>query len=141
MKLTKPDPVTEVLARTRDFDDALKRRDRDELESILAPEFQLAVGGGATDTSRATWLENAVDKSLYDALEFQGRRARAFGEIVVVDAGFGWTVTRKTSDAPAQKHVIKGNVVEVWTNRQGRWQLLWRHSTRVSEEPARAEAN
>lgn len=134
MKPTVPDPAAEVLARARILDAALKRTDRAELESVLSPEFTLAVGGGTQEISRATWLENAVDKAMYGDLEFHGRRARVFGELVAVDAGFIWIVAGRSPDAPAQKHAIKGTVVEVWAEREGRWQLLWRHTTRVSEE-------
>ncbi|HEX2667741.1 MAG TPA: nuclear transport factor 2 family protein [Gammaproteobacteria bacterium] len=132
---TQSDLIAEVFSRERAFAAALKQRDRAGLESILAPEFQVVVGGGGPQITRETWLENAVVKAEYGELEFKGYRASVLGGLVVVDASFEWTVVRRPAGGQSQRYCVTGDVVEVWEKRQGNWQILWRHTTRVAEKP------
>ena len=109
--------------------DALAAKDTATLEQILAKEFSIiGVGSTASDIvgDRANWLRLAVARPFpkHDITDVRVTRA---GDVAVVQCLL-------TADYPPKSLTPEGGRVQflttdVWVQREGRWQVLTRHSS------------
>lgn len=113
----------EILQLSHDWMDAVRVQDRAAVERILADEFAL------TST-----LPSAFDKQKYlqdmaavsvNSFRFHDSSVRVYGDVVVVRTHLSW-------DASFDGKPWQGdfNITDVWVRRDGRWQVVTRHSSR-----------
>lgn len=109
--------------------DAWKRQDRDRLSELLAPEFTLTSARSDQLVDRDAWL-GLLDQVRNEAFEYSDFVVHVFGDAAVVKSrldqvasvdGRPWNATFMLTD--------------VWIRRDGRWQVVARHS---SSPPAKA---
>ena len=108
--------------------DAWVREDFETLEAILAPEFTLVSARTDRLVDRAGWLA-LLDTVKGEAFTYDDIQVDVFGDAAVVHA-------RATQVARVGGQRWDGSFVltDVWVRRDGRWQVVARHS---STPPAR----
>jgi putative salt-induced outer membrane protein YdiY len=104
----------------------LHARNRSQLESLLAPDFVLR---STPDIDRETWLRNAVGLCWGDRSDIQTFKARSLNGVVVAT----FELTFYVDPATCRPSVLRSLVTDVWARREGRWQLLVRHSAAPPE--------
>jgi ketosteroid isomerase-like protein len=94
---------------------AFNNRDTRLMEQVMAPEYTLfsAGTGGASFTKRADWMRVWLSQ---ERLPYQ---AKVLDVIVVGDTAVA------TLEASWRR---KSYLTDTWTRRNGRWQLVFRHS-------------
>ena len=113
----------ELLQVENDWMAAVKQQDTTAVDAILAEEFTL------TST-----LPRAFDKQRYladlpsvttQAFHFYDSVVQVYGEVAVVKTHLHW-------DATFEGRPWQGdfNITDVWVRRDGRWQVVTRHSSR-----------
>ena len=109
--------------------EAWKRQDRDRLGELLAPEFTLTSARSDQLVDRDGWLR-LLDQVRNESFEYSDFLVHVFGDAAVVKSrldqvasvgGEPWNATFMLTD--------------VWIRRDGRWQVVARHS---STPPAKA---
>jgi hypothetical protein len=109
--------------------DAWRRQDRGALEAILAPEFTLTSARTDQIVDRAEWL-GMLDRVKNESFEYTDFRIDVFGDAAVVRSRL--TQVARVDDQPWDATFM---LTDVWIRRQGRWQVVARHS---SSPPAKA---
>ena len=121
----------EVLAREKEWAAAIVRKDEKALENILGSEYSLITANG--ETQRNVWLEGAVKWMDHKALEFREGRVQVYGDVAVVRCTVHWHVLLKgkLQDPRFGTREINSDfrITDVWVKRDGRWQVVLRHST------------
>ena len=108
---------------------AWQRLDYDRLEEILAPEFTLTSARSDRLVDRAEWLR-LLDQVRNESFEYTDFLVRVFGDAAVVTSRLSQVAT--VGDQPWNETFM---LTDVWVRRDGRWQVVARHS---STPPAKA---
>ena len=103
--------------------EAVQRRDRAMLESLVGPEFTLTSATTGV-VPRAAWLQSALTAYLVEWFEFERMDVDLYGHVAVVNARY------------SQRAVWEGEplaytflLTDVWVSRDARWQVVARHSS------------
>ncbi len=117
------DPTQTLIDLQHAWMDAWVRDDRVTLEAILAPEFTLASARTNRLVDRAGWLA-LLDTVKGESFTYDEVRVDLFGDAAVVHS-------RSTQSARVGDQRWDGAFVltDVWIRRDGRWQVVARHSS------------
>lgn len=121
--------VEEFTRLERQWMDALAAKDEVTLERILAREFSIIGAGSTVDepvAERGTWLQNALSRP-WPKHEVTKVRVTRAGDVAVVQCLL-------SGDYPPRSLTPEGGrlqflITDVWVQRDGRWQVLTRHSS------------
>ena len=108
---------------------AWQRLDYDRLEELLAPEFTLTSARSDWLVDRAEWLR-LLDQVRNESFEYSDFLVRVFGDAAVVKSRLSQVA--RVGDQPWNETFM---LTDVWVRRDGRWQVVARHS---STPPAKA---
>src|SRR5688572_9262701 len=106
-----------------DWMDAWQRQDRQALEAILAPEFTLTSARTDQIVDRAGWLA-LLDRVANESFEYTDFRIDVFGDAAVVRSRLSQVA--RVDDRPWDATFM---LTDVWIRRDGRWQVVARHSS------------
>jgi ketosteroid isomerase-like protein len=100
--------------------EAIERKDRPRLESLLAPEFVLTAPGHPREreVDRKTWLDNAIGKD-WSGFRYENQRVRVHGSHAVSTSHLRFHL----SPIPFE---MDSAIVDLWEKRDGRWQVTTR---------------
>ena len=102
---------------------AVEEKDRATLESLVGDEFMLESPGYPDEgVPKSEWITNAIEMDWTD-LRFHDFKIRSFGETAVITSRLDFNVKTKagipmSSDA---------QIMDVWVQRDGRWQIASRN--------------
>ena len=102
--------------------DAIMRRDRGAAEQILGAEYSL-MAPGIGEMPRAQWLENLHDYVVH-SYEFITVKIQVYGETAVQRSHYKQHATVFGKDRSGEMLVT-----DVWVKRDGRWQVVARHTS------------
>jgi ketosteroid isomerase-like protein len=111
--------------------DAFVRSDTDALDRIWAEEFSFTAPNG-TVVSKENYLSLMKTGSLkYEVVKLEDLKVRVYGDTAVA-AG------RITVKGKVGTHIIDGQdrYLTVYVKRQGRWQQVATHASRIAQQPA-----
>jgi ketosteroid isomerase-like protein len=109
---------------SREWMDAVPRRDREALERYLADEFVLTSNQGLR-MDRATWLDIALNR-VSGAGGYSDVSVRVYGDAAVMLSLWTMTATIDGKDWSGTSFIT-----DVWVKRDDRWQVVTRHSSSV----------
>ncbi len=110
---------------------AWQRQDVARLEEILAPEFALTSARTDQLVDRTAWLQ-MLGQVRNDSFEYFDFRVNVFGDAGVVQSRMSQVAT--VGGQPWNETFM---LTDVWIRRDGRWQVVARHS---STPPAKSFA-
>jgi putative salt-induced outer membrane protein YdiY len=116
-----PDGAGEIRAAEQAIKDAMHRKDRPQLERLLAPDFALR---GSPDIDRATWIRNAVTLCWGDRSDIEAFRAHPLGGTVVA----AYELTFYVDPATCRPAVLRSLITDVWVQGADGWRLQVRHA-------------
>lgn len=113
--------------------DALAAKDAATLEKTLAREFTIVGSSSSLDDpigTRASWLDIAMNRP-WPRHQVKVVKVLEAGEAAVVHAVL-------SGEYPPMPWIPKGGtlkflITDTWVKRDGRWQVLARHSTRMAD--------
>jgi ketosteroid isomerase-like protein len=108
---------------------AWQRLDYDRLEQILAPEFTLTSARSDQLVDRSEWLR-LLDQVRNESFEYTDFQVQVFDDAAVVKSRLSQVA--RVGDQPWNETFM---LTDVWIRRNGRWQVVARHS---STPPAKA---
>ena len=118
---------SEVEQAEREWMDAAFRRDMAACERYLAEEFTMVTSRGSL-TDRAQWLVNARDHSrATEPAQFPDLRVRVYADAALVTSRSLMAGATFRGQAWSPENYI----TDVWVRRDGRWQVVRRHSSPV----------
>lgn len=122
-----PRATREVLIELeRGWNDAVYRRDADFVAGLLADEFVATYDDGSRgDRARELALVAAFNQQVISAVQDDFRVA-VYGETAVV-----WFTLNLVGMRQGQEAELTLRYTDVWVRRDGRWQCVSTHSTRV----------
>jgi ketosteroid isomerase-like protein len=120
----------ELISLQHEWMDAWRRRDREALERILAPEFILTSARSDRLMPRDLWLETAMTRASAESFRYDDFRVDVFGDAAVVRSRLSQVAT--VDGEPWNDTFM---LTDVWIRRDGRWQVVARHA---STPPARS---
>ena len=112
-----------------DWMDAWKRQDRDRLGELLAPEFTLTSARSDQLVDRDAWL-GLLDQVRNESFQYSDFVVHVFGDAAVVKSRLD-----QVASVGGQPWNATFMLTDVWIRRDGRWQVVARHS---STPPAKA---
>lgn len=101
---------------------ATKDRDAGVLDRILAEEFVLVAARGVID--RAAWMHATMHQVEVRAFRYEEPQVRDYGEVAVMLTGWHQEATMG-----GQEWSGDFRMTDAWVRRDGRWQVVLRHST------------
>jgi ketosteroid isomerase-like protein len=129
------DPAAaEIVKLEQQWGEAFVNRDFDFIERIIAPEYRLVVAfedGSHSITLRPEWMKNAR-VFRHKAFAVETVDVNRAGDTAVASAQGLWTVAFEPGK-PAQPR--RFFVTDTWVRRDGRWQVIQRHSHRLPKAP------
>lgn len=124
-----PDEDREELARLeQEWMSAMQRRDAARLEELVAPEFAFtAVHIEPDPMSREAWISAAlggyvISSFYYDTMDV----------VVAGDTGIIHALYSQVAIFNGQNLSARFRLTDVWTRRDGTWQVVARHSSVLS---------
>jgi putative salt-induced outer membrane protein len=99
----------------------LSTRDRLVMERLLDDEFVMR---SDPDTSRGTWIDNAMTRCWGDRFEISNFKADAREDMAVTS----FELTLHVNPANCQAGVIRSLITDVWVYHDGAWRLRVRHT-------------
>jgi hypothetical protein len=103
--------------------EAVRTRDRPALEALVGAEFKLTSASTGV-VPRAAWLQSALSGYVVEWFQFERLDVDLYGHVAVVSARY------------SQRAVWEGEplaytflLTDVWVSRDGRWQVVARHSS------------
>jgi ketosteroid isomerase-like protein len=110
-------------------------RDLNACAQILADEFVIVSSLGGMLADKASWLEHAQGPLEGKTFAFEDFRIQQYGDVVVVHCMYHQEATARGRDWSGTFRMT-----DVWVRRDGRWQVVSRHSTMlpVSGTPSSA---
>ena len=107
---------------------ALLSRDGAALDALLAPDYSLTTA--VMTAPRATWMANAL-KWVTKVADVDVREVKVHGDTAIASARMHRVVKRDTPDPRLGTDLVDSMFVltDVWIQRDGRWQVVSRHST------------
>jgi ketosteroid isomerase-like protein len=127
MSAQPDDFAREIEQLANEWMQAVGRHDEAALERFLAAEFRLASGEGMF-VERAAWLHSALHLIEGGSFAYSDVQVRRYGDIAIMQSHWTQRVTR--AGAPWNG---SGLMTDVWIWRDGRWQVLARHSSLKAE--------
>lgn len=97
-------------------------RDTTRLDVLLAAEFTLQGAAGQLD--RAEFLEAAAGPYRIEAFTYEEIDPEVYGNTAVLVSRYSQIASLGDRDLSHQM-----NVTDIWTRRDGRWQIVRRHAT------------
>ncbi len=126
--------IAEIVKLEQQWGEAFVKHDFDFIERIVAPEYRLVVAlkdGRYTITLRPEWMKNAR-VFRHEAFAVETVDVNVAGDTAVASAQGLWTVAFEPGK-PAQPR--RFFVTDTWVRRDGRWQVIQRHSHRLPKAP------
>ena len=124
-----PDVEETLIELQNDWMEAWQRDDRVRLEELLAPEFTLTSARSDQIVDRAAWL-GLLDHVKAESFTYSDFLVHVFGDAAVVKSRLSQVAT--VAGQPWNETFM---LTDVWVRRDGRWQVVARHS---SMPPAKA---
>lgn len=107
-----------------DWMQAHQQRDGDRLEELVAEGFRFtAIHLHPEPMTREQWLDAALGGYLITSFSFESLEVDVFGETAVVHARFSQIASYTVN----LSNVFR--LTDVWARRDGRWQVVARHSS------------
>lgn len=102
--------------------DAVRQKDVETLESLVAPEYMLQAPGIGRMT-REQWLA-AISVYDIESFEFADVQILAYGDMAVMRSRYTQKATYRGQDRSDELLIT-----DVWIRRDGLWQVVTRHSS------------
>lgn len=117
-------PSTEETIRrqAQEWMEATKRRDAAALEQLVADEFVLVAARGVID--KTAWLHATMHQVEVREFRYEDPQVRVYGEIAVMLTGWHQEATMAGREWSGDFRIT-----DTWVRRDGRWQVVLRHST------------
>jgi ketosteroid isomerase-like protein len=122
--------AAQVIAAEKAWEAAARAKDRKALEELTSPEFVQANWDGSRTTPRDQWLESLLTKLELQRMEISGHNAQVFGDTAVVTSRYAWE-----GKLAGQPFAAKGVLMDIWRQRDGRWQVVFRAVATDSPPP------
>lgn len=103
----------------RQLQDAVRRHDRDSLESLLAEEFRTTGSSHLGTVGRERWLDLATEGIEWESFEFRSAEGMVLGDVGVVAS-----VVYRRGTVAGQDTSGEFATVDTWLRRDGRWQII-----------------
>jgi ketosteroid isomerase-like protein len=116
----------EIEQLANDWMTAVAKRDAATLEQILADEFRLAAGVGMF-VDRAMWLEMTMQAIEVESFAYTDVTVRTYGEVAIMQSRWRQQARLRGNDWSGE-----GLLTDIWVWRDGRWQVVARHSSLVT---------
>jgi ketosteroid isomerase-like protein len=117
--------VHELVDLSNELVRAVQERNPERLERMLAREFTLL--GAAGELDREELIAAAAGRYAIEEFAYEEIDPEVYGDTAVVVSRYRQTATLDGRDVSAHLHVT-----DVWIRRDGRWQIVRRHSTATS---------
>jgi ketosteroid isomerase-like protein len=118
--------MTDVAAAVREaasrWSEAIANRDVAACEQFLGEEYAL-MAPGVGEVPRAAWLA-MLPEYVIRSYEFRDVRVHAYGDTAVMRSRYHQTATVQGKDRSGAMLVT-----DVWVHRDGRWQVVARHTS------------
>jgi len=101
---------------------AVQEHDTSRLDELVADEFSLQGAAGQLD--RVAFLEAASGPYEIDAFSYEEIDPELYGNTAVLVSRYQQTGRLAGRDVSHRMHVT-----DIWTRREGRWQIVRRHAT------------
>ncbi len=112
-----------------EFNEAIVKADLEAFDRLMADDFTHTNQSGKFRT-KAEWLANhKPGRSAYDAFEVDDLDVRVYGDAAVVTA----RSTPKGRTSTGEPITGQFRFLRVWARRDGRWQAVAFHGTRIAE--------
>jgi ketosteroid isomerase-like protein len=127
----------ELIARENEWSQALLSKDAAALEKILGAEYTLTTAGGVVP--RAKWIDMLLHHMQPKQLEVREPQVQLYGDVALVRGRFFWHVLLDSPDPRTNSSELKSEflISDLWVKRDGRWQVVARHSTLPAAPPAK----
>jgi hypothetical protein len=112
----------ELVELAHDLARAVSNHDVERLESLLAAEFTLQGAAGQLD--REAFLEAAAGPYEIDEFAYEEIDPEIYGNTAVLVSRYSQVARLDGRDLTHRMHVT-----DIWTRRDGRWQIVRRHAT------------
>jgi hypothetical protein len=109
--------------------DALAAKDEATLQAILAPEFSIIGVGSTTDdltTDRASWMRVGLLRP-FPKHDVSNLKVTRLGDVAIVQFVLSATYPPKSLTADGGR--LDFITTDVWAKRDGKWQVVSRHSS------------
>ncbi len=113
---------TEIRTASAAWADAIARRDVVAVEHILGAEYSL-MAPGLGEMPRATWIASLPEYVVH-SYAFHDIRIYVYGEAAVMRSRYEQRATVFGKDRSGEMLVT-----DVWVKRDGRWQVVARHTS------------
>ena len=114
--------INELIELSHQLAQAVVDHDPARLESLLAAEFTLQGAAGQLD--RAEFLEAAAGPYAIKSFTYEEVDPEVYGNTAVLVSRYSQVATLDGRDLSHRM-----NVTDIWTRREGRWQIVRRHAT------------
>lgn len=111
-----------IRQRAQEWMEAGRRRDAAVLDQVLAAEFVLVAARGVID--RAAWLHAALHEIAVRDFRYEDLQVRVYDQVAVMLTGWHQEATMAGRDWSGEFRMT-----DTWVWRDGRWQVVLRHST------------
>jgi ketosteroid isomerase-like protein len=118
--------ANELIELSFDLARAVSEHDVDSLEGMLAAEFTLQGAAGQLD--REEFLAAAAGPYDIEEFSYEEIDPEVYGNTAVLVSRYSQVASFDGRDLSRRM-----NVTDIWTRREGRWQIVRRHAT-VSEQ-------
>ena len=112
----------ELVELSHDLARAVSEHDVDALERMLASEFTLQGAAGQLD--RQEFLAAAAGPYVIDEFAYEEIDPEVYGNTAVLVSRYSQVARLDGRDLSHRM-----NVTDIWTRREGRWQIVRRHAT------------
>lgn len=116
----------ELVELAHDLAQAVSEHDVERLEQLLASEFTLQGAAGGLD--REAFLEAAAGPYEIDEFTYEEIDPEIYGNTAVLVSRYRQVARLDGQDLSHRMHVT-----DIWTRREGRWQIVRRHATIADE--------
>lgn len=113
---------TEVRAAAKAWSEAIERRDVEAADRILGAEYSL-MAPGFGEVPRAAWLA-FLPQYVVHSYEFTDVKVHVYGDAAVMRSRYKQSATVGGKDRSGEMLVT-----DVWVKRDGRWQVVARHTS------------
>lgn len=125
--------AAQVAAREDRYSDGSLRKNRAELEDVLARTFIDTNAQGVT-RDKSHEIEAIMNAPRLDSLTVQDRKIQIYGDVAVVTSQF--TASGKAEGKP---FVYVGRFTDVWSRQNGKWVCVAVHSSPVVRDKVKPE--
>jgi ketosteroid isomerase-like protein len=114
--------ANELVELSHDLARAVSEHDVESLEQMLASEFTLQGAAGQLD--REEFLAAAAGPYVIDEFSYEEIDPEVYGNTAVLVSRYSQVAQLDGRDLSRRM-----NVTDIWTRRDGRWQIVRRHAT------------